>query len=67
MTWNNLLIMIFINSMEECEALCTRLCIMVKGRMRCLGSSQHLKSKFGKGFTIEIKMLEEGRQLHYDH
>ena len=43
-------------SMEECEALCTRLCIMVKGRMVCLGSPQHLKSKFAQGYTIEIKM-----------
>lgn len=32
-------------SMEECEALCTRLAIMVNGRFRCLGSAQHLKSR----------------------
>lgn len=35
--------------MEECEALCTRLAIMATGRMRCLGSVQHLKSRFGQG------------------
>ena len=35
----------FIVSMEECEALCTRLAIMVNGRFKCLGSIQHLKSK----------------------
>lgn len=34
-----------IRSMEECEALCTRLAIMVNGRFRCLGSAQHLKSR----------------------
>lgn len=33
------------NSMEECEALCTRLAIMVNGRFRCLGSVQHLKGR----------------------
>lgn len=33
------------HSMEECEALCTRLTIMVNGEFKCLGSSQHLKSK----------------------
>lgn len=33
------------HSMEECEALCTRLAIMVNGRFRCLGSAQHLKSR----------------------
>ena len=38
--------------MEECEALCTRLAIMVNGRLRCLGSPQHLKNKFGEGYTL---------------
>ena len=33
------------HSMEECEALCTRIGIMVGGRMQCLGSAQHLKSR----------------------
>ena len=37
------------HSMEECEALCTRLAIMVNGRFKCIGSIQHLKSKFGAG------------------
>ena len=35
----------FLCSMEECEALCTRLAIMVNGRFKCLGSIQHLKNK----------------------
>jgi len=35
------------HSMEECEALCTRIAIMVNGRFKCLGSLQHLKSRFG--------------------
>ena len=33
-------------SMEECEALCTRLAIMVNGSFKCLGSIQHLKNKY---------------------
>ena len=33
------------HSMEECEALCTRLAIMVNGQFKCLGSIQHLKSR----------------------
>lgn len=37
------------HSMEECEALCTRLAIMVNGRFKCLGNIQHLKTKFGAG------------------
>ena len=35
----------FYFSMEECEALCTRIAIMVNGNFKCLGSIQHLKSK----------------------
>lgn len=35
----------FCFSMEECEALCTRLAIMVNGQFKCLGSTQHLKSR----------------------
>eukprot|EP00124_Ichthyophonus_hoferi_P000157 Ihof_evm21s5 gene=Ihof_evmTU21s5 len=43
------------HSMEECEALCTRLTIMVNGRFRCLGSVQHLKSRFDQGYRLQIK------------
>lgn len=43
------------HSMEECEALCTRLAIMVNGEFKCLGSTQHLKNKFSKGFILSIK------------
>ncbi|KFO28911.1 ATP-binding cassette sub-family A member 7 [Fukomys damarensis] len=43
-------------SMEECEALCTRLAIMVNGRFRCLGSAQHLKSRFGAGHTLTLRV-----------
>jgi ATP-binding cassette subfamily A (ABC1) protein 3 len=42
--------------MEECDALCTRIAIMVNGRFQCLGSPQHLKSKFGQGYTLVAKM-----------
>ncbi|XP_068617160.1 ATP-binding cassette sub-family A member 2 [Brachionichthys hirsutus] len=43
------------HSMEECEALCTRLGIMVNGRFKCLGSIQHLKNRFGDGYTITVR------------
>lgn len=48
--------------MEECEALCTRLAIMVNGEFRCLGSTQHLKDKFGQGYTLlaRIAFTESG-------
>lgn len=37
------------HSMEECEALCTRMAIMVNGEFKCIGSAQYLKNKFKKG------------------
>ena len=37
------------HSMEECEALCSRIGILAAGKLRCLGSVQHLKSRFGAG------------------
>ena len=43
-------------SMEECEALCTRLAIMVNGQFKCLGSTQELKSKHGQGYTIMARL-----------
>ncbi|KUF95975.1 ABC transporter A family member 1 [Phytophthora nicotianae] len=44
------------HSMEECEALCSTVGIMVGGRLRCLGSVQHLKSRFGDGLMIDVKL-----------
>lgn len=38
------------HSMEEAEALSTRMSIMVNGTLKCLGSVQHIKNKFGKVF-----------------
>ncbi|XP_076644769.1 phospholipid-transporting ATPase ABCA3 [Halictus rubicundus] len=44
------------HSMEECEALCNRLVIMVKGQLVCIGASQELKQRFGAGYDIHIKL-----------
>ena len=41
--------------MDECETLCTRLVIMVNGTFRCLGSMQHLKNKYGQGYSLKIQ------------
>uniref|UniRef100_A0A8C0KX41 ATP binding cassette subfamily A member 7 n=1 Tax=Canis lupus dingo TaxID=286419 RepID=A0A8C0KX41_CANLU len=62
--WNRLLavvregrsVVLTSHSMEECEALCTRLAILVDGRFRCLGSAQHLKSRFGAGHTLTLRV-----------
>lgn len=45
------------HSMEEAEALSTKMGIMVRGGIfRCFGSSQHIKNKYGTGFEIQLKI-----------
>lgn len=44
------------HSMDECEMLCNRLGIMKNGEMKCIGYIQKLKEKFGKGFSLMIKV-----------
>jgi ATP-binding cassette subfamily A (ABC1) protein 3 len=49
-------VIITTHSMDEAEALCTKMGIMVDGRFKCFGSSQHIKDKFGTGYEIEMKI-----------
>jgi len=44
------------HSMDECEALCSRLGIMVNGQFQCFGGVQHLKAKFAQGYSLTIKL-----------
>ncbi|XP_011496889.1 PREDICTED: ATP-binding cassette sub-family A member 1-like [Ceratosolen solmsi marchali] len=47
------------HSMEECEALCNRLVIMVDGQLVCIGPCQELKQRFGAGYDIQMKLNPE--------
>ncbi|MEW5308043.1 MAG: hypothetical protein WDW38_000031 [Sanguina aurantia] len=49
------------HSMEECEALCGRIGIMVAGRMTCLGSVQHLKSRGQTDLPGVFEAIEAAR------
>ncbi|XP_060204668.1 ABC transporter A family member 2-like [Lycium barbarum] len=42
------------HSMEEADILSDRIGIMAKGRLRCIGTSIRLKSKFGTGFIADV-------------
>lgn len=42
------------HSMEEADILSDRIGIMAKGRLRCIGTSIRLKSKFGTGFIANV-------------
>ena len=49
-------VIITTHSMEEAEALCTKMGIMVAGEFKCFGPAQHVKDKFGKGYEFEVKI-----------
>jgi len=51
--------------LEEVDALANRVGIMLHGRLRCLGSVQHLKSKFGDGYTLQFRApAHRAAELH---
>ena len=47
------------HSMEEAEALCTRIGIMTNGELQCVGTSQHLKNKHAAGYVLELVVKED--------
>ena len=42
------------HSMEEAEALCTRIGVMANGQFVAIGSIQHLKTKYLDGYTVDM-------------
>ena len=49
-------IVISSHAMEECEAICDRISIMARGRLRCIGTFLHLHSKFARGCTLRVQL-----------
>ena len=41
--------------------MCSRVGIMAAGRLRCLGTVQHLKSRLGEGYVLHMR--SEGSQV----
>ena len=54
------------HSMEEAEALCQRIAIMVGGSMRCLGNAQRLKSLYGDGYQLAVTLSPEQVSAFHD-
>lgn len=52
--------------MDEVEALCRRIGIMVRGQLRCLGTKQRLKSRYGSGFELVVKLRLAGLGTNKD-
>uniref|UniRef100_A0A8C5SLX9 ABC transporter domain-containing protein n=1 Tax=Laticauda laticaudata TaxID=8630 RepID=A0A8C5SLX9_LATLA len=53
--------------MAEAEAICDRVAVLVSGKLRYIGTVQHLKTKFGRGYFLEMKLKEtpETQQKEY--
>ena len=49
-------ILITTHSMEKADALCSRIAIMTKKGLQCIGDQIHLKNKYGKGFLLSIAL-----------
>ncbi|KFQ44762.1 ATP-binding cassette sub-family A member 9, partial [Nestor notabilis] len=47
--------------LEEAEAMCDRVAILVSGQLRYIGSLEDLKSKSGTSYHLEIKMTDPGQ------
>jgi len=54
----NTAVILSTHSMEEVEALSTKVAIMVSGNFRCFGSNQHLKSKYGDSYDVEFTVAQ---------
>merc|ERR1719331_584160 len=54
------------HSMEEADVLCDRLCIMADGEVQCIGRTHELKRRFGRGYTLMIKVPEKDGQAGLD-
>ena len=52
----NSAVVITTHAMEEAEELATKLGIMVQGKIKCFGTTNHIKEKFGQGFEVELNL-----------
>ncbi|VDL68079.1 unnamed protein product [Nippostrongylus brasiliensis] len=53
------------HSMDECEALCSRVAILRKGRLIAIGTSQQLKSRYAFLFIFRCRFLKNRTAKHH--
>lgn len=54
-------ILLTTHSLEEADVLASKIAIMAKGQVRCLGDALHLKRKFGEGYRLSVNFDERDR------
>ncbi|KAK9294638.1 hypothetical protein QLX08_010802 [Tetragonisca angustula] len=58
MTRNQSCVILTSHSVAECENLCNRVGILAKAGLRCIGTPQHLKHKFGEGYVAFLRFRQ---------
>jgi ATP-binding cassette subfamily A (ABC1) protein 3 len=58
----NRIIVLTTHSMEEADALCTRIGIMVNGELKSLGTPQELKHMYGGGYRVIVRLQEDSAE-----
>lgn len=53
---DHLSVLLTTHSLDEAEALCHRLGIIVHGALQCLGTPLHLKQKYGRGYEVTVRL-----------
>ncbi|XP_034479231.1 ATP-binding cassette sub-family A member 2 [Drosophila innubila] len=49
-------ILITSHNVADCEILCSSLAFMVKGKLRCIGTAEDIKTRFNRGISIKIQL-----------
>jgi len=64
---DQLCVLLTTHSLDEAEALCHRLGIVVDGALRCIGTPLHLKRKYGGGYEVSFRAaIDESSKVDYD-
>ncbi|CAI5445252.1 unnamed protein product [Caenorhabditis angaria] len=53
---SNSALMLTSHSMDECEALCSRIAVLNRGKLIAIGTSQELKSLYGNSYTMTLTL-----------
>ena len=59
---NNQTVILTTHSMEEAEAVASRIGIMARGQLRCLGSVQQLRDNHGQGYELLVTLKEPSQE-----
>ena len=49
--------------MDEAESLCDNIVIMINGRFVVYGSPGHLNDKYGLGYIVKLRFIEEKQHI----